>query len=98
MSSTYKQTLIRAFLALLCVVFLGSGDVFAGNKNEGKSKRSEKGYSQIWSENCARCHFMRSPSDYSDTRWDVSVLHMRIRAGLSAKDAKAILKFLKASN
>ncbi len=52
----------------------------------------------MWSENCARCHNMRSPSSYSDTEWDVVMHHMRVRANLTAEEHKKILEFLKSAN
>ena len=57
-----------------------------------------KGGSQLWSENCARCHNMRSPSNYSDAEWEVAMHHMRIRGRLTAEEHKAILEFLKSAN
>lgn len=65
------------------------------------AKRPEKiakGGSQLWSENCARCHNMRSPSSYSDAEWEVVVHHMRVRARLTPEEHKAILEFLKSAN
>jgi hypothetical protein len=57
-----------------------------------------KGGSQLWAENCGRCHNIRSPSTYSDTEWQVILHHMRVRANLTAEEQKKILEFLKASN
>ena len=58
----------------------------------------EKGASQLWDENCQRCHNGRDPASYSDAQWEVVVGHMRLRAGLDAKQARRILQFLQASN
>ena len=57
-----------------------------------------RGYAQVWADNCVRCHNTRSPSSYSDERWEVSMLHMRVRANLTAQDYRTILEFVKASN
>ena len=54
--------------------------------------------SKAWSENCARCHNMRSPSDLRDDQWVTSVFHMRVRAGLTGQEARDILTFLQGSN
>ena len=62
------------------------------------SQKQTKGGSQLWSENCARCHNMRSPSSYSDAEWDVVMHHMRIRALLTPEEHKKILEFLKSAN
>lgn len=57
-----------------------------------------KGGAELWSENCARCHNIRSPSTFSDTEWDVAMHHMRVRANLTADESKKILEFLKSAN
>lgn len=62
------------------------------------TEKPAKSGSQLWSENCARCHNMRSPSSYSDTEWDVVMHHMRVRASLTAEEHKKILEFLKSAN
>lgn len=54
--------------------------------------------SKSWSENCARCHNMRSPSELRDDQWVTSVFHMRVRAGLTGQETRDILAFLQASN
>ena len=59
---------------------------------------SGKGGAQLWTENCVRCHNIRSPSTYSDAEWDVTMHHMRIRANLTADEHKKILAFLKSAN
>jgi hypothetical protein len=62
------------------------------------AQKQTKGGSQLWSESCARCHNMRSPSSYSDAEWDVVMHHMRVRARLTPEEHKAILEFLKSAN
>ncbi len=54
--------------------------------------------SKAWSENCARCHNMRSPTDLRDDQWITTVFHMRVRAGLTGQEARDILTFLQSSN
>tara|TARA_Y100000780_G_C13580103_1_gene376383 strand:- start:241 stop:858 length:618 start_codon:yes stop_codon:yes gene_type:complete len=54
--------------------------------------------SKVWSENCARCHNMRSPSDLRDDQWVTTVFHMRVRAGLTGQETRDILTFLQGSN
>lgn len=54
--------------------------------------------SKAWSENCARCHNMRSPSDLRDDQWVTTVFHMRVRAGLTGQEARDLLTFLQGSN
>ncbi|MEZ3187059.1 cytochrome c5 family protein [Stutzerimonas chloritidismutans] len=53
---------------------------------------------KAWSENCSRCHNMRSPSELRDDQWLTTVFHMRVRAGLTGQETRDILTFLQASN
>jgi cytochrome c1 len=53
---------------------------------------------QLWSENCARCHNMRPPEEFSGAQWDVIVHHMRLRANLTGAEARDIVTFLQASH
>jgi cytochrome c5 len=62
------------------------------------AQKQIKGGSQLWSENCARCHNMRSPSSYSDAEWEAVMFHMRVRARLTPAEDKAITEFLKSAN
>ena len=57
-----------------------------------------KSGSQLWSENCMRCHGMRDPSSYGDAAWAVSMNHMRLRANLTRDEYARILAFLQASH
>lgn len=59
---------------------------------------SGKSGAQLWAENCTHCHNIRSPSFYSDAQWDVAVMHMRVRANLTAEESRKILAFLKTAD
>lgn len=54
--------------------------------------------SQLWSNNCGRCHNKISPDKYSDHQWELLMKHMRSRANLTGQDTRAILEFLKSAN
>ena len=62
------------------------------------SPQTAKAGSELWADNCTRCHNVRPPDYYSDAQWDVIVHHMRLRANLTGQEARAIADFLKASN
>ena len=53
---------------------------------------------KLWAQNCARCHNYRSPDTYSAAQWEVAMMHMRIRANLTAEEHRSILDFLKSAN
>ena len=51
-----------------------------------------------WGAQCAGCHAMRDPKDFSDKQWKVITTHMRLRAGIDGADIRDINVFLKGSN
>ena len=59
---------------------------------------TQKSGNQLWSQNCSRCHNIRSPDYYSDAQWDIVAHHMRLRANLSGEEQRKIAEFLRASN
>lgn len=50
--------------------------------------------SQLWDENCQRCHNSPPPSAFSNTQWEMVNTHMRQRAMLTETEYKKILEFL----
>ena len=52
---------------------------------------------QLWSDNCARCHNPRPPTEFNDKNWQTLIQHMRIRGGLTGEEAREILAFIEPS-
>ena len=63
-----------------------------------KNQVAKQGGAQLWAQNCGHCHNIRSPNSYSDAQWDVVMLHMRVRANLTADEHTKILAFLKSAH
>jgi hypothetical protein len=63
---------------------------------EKKVKPAPREFSgaEIYSMNCFRCHPERYPNERTSAQWKTIVLHMRVRANLTAKDANTVLKYL----
>jgi mono/diheme cytochrome c family protein len=61
-------------------------------------KKAPKSGSQLWASNCRRCHNLRAPDSLNDDEWEVVVNQMRVRAGLTAQEARRILEFLQSAN
>jgi cytochrome c1 len=61
--------------------------------------KTEKSGAQLWADNCARCHNMRSRSELNHVQWKIIVHHMRGK-GLYLTDAetKKIVEFLQSGN
>ncbi|MFQ5500621.1 MAG: hypothetical protein ACE5FH_13230 [Candidatus Zixiibacteriota bacterium] len=53
---------------------------------------------KVFRDNCTKCHSERSPMEKTDGEWDIVVTHMRTIAGMTADEARAVLKFLKDNN
>lgn len=96
-----------SLVGALAVVIALSGCASAGAKAttpaESKSASSpkvapSKSGAQLWSENCMHCHNIRPPNFYNDAQWDVAMMHMRVRANLTAEESRKILAFLKTAD
>ena len=61
----------------------------------GKGVQVAKTGSQLWSENCGRCHNAPGSSVYSSDQWEVLMLHMQTRAMIPDGDCQKIQAFLK---
>ncbi len=85
------------FLAGCAAPTAGPG---TGPAKDAAQKGAPAGQSgaQLWAQACGHCHNIRSPSSYSDAQWDVVMLHMRVRANLTAEEHKQILAFLKSAH
>jgi mono/diheme cytochrome c family protein len=82
---------MKLIFAALLLAGLG---LFAGCASTENTSASAPTGQRLWSQNCARCHNTRSPSDYNNVQWDVAMLHMRIRANLTAEEHGKIQRFL----
>lgn len=67
-------------------------------KVAAKKARHERTGAELYAMNCNRCHSERYPMEHTDAQWKTVMLHMRTRAQIPAKDARAILKYLQGSN
>ncbi len=89
---------MRKFYGFVLSMVFGLAVFAAASTVSQAEEKPRKGGAQLWSENCVRCHNMRSPSERSDKEWSVIVHHMRVRANLTAEEHKAILEFLQSGN
>lgn len=80
-----KIIITAAFLTTIIVVIIQSCV---------SAKVSDKSGSQLWSENCQRCHNAPPSSAFTNTQWEVINTHMKQRAMLTDDDYKKILAFM----
>jgi hypothetical protein len=91
-------------LSLLVVIFAGffgcggthGGGGLLDKGHTGGMQKTRSGV-ELWTQQCGRCHNLRSPDEFSYAQWEVAVNHMRVRATLTAEDAREILDFFKAA-
>ena len=60
------------------------------------TKITDKSGTQLWSENCLRCHNTPPSSAFTNTQWEVINTHMRQRAMLTEAEYKKITEFMQA--
>jgi len=85
---------------IICFLFLvvGAGlAIFIYGCAESKMI-AEKSGSQLWGENCIRCHNIPSSLEYSSAEWEVIGMHMKLRANLTDDETNKIVTFLKSEN
>jgi hypothetical protein len=56
---------------------------------------SNKTGTQLWSENCQKCHNTPSPNSFSPNQWETIGLHMQSRALITDDERNKIVAFLK---
>jgi len=69
-----------------------TGTARAEGENRGTSS------AQTYEEHAARAHPDRYPNELTDAEWKTVMLQMRVRAPLTARDHRKILKYLQENN
>ena len=73
--------------------------LFAAGVSADEKPASDKALvrrgARLWSPYCGTCHNARPPGERTPAEWDTIMLHMRVRANLPARDAEALLAFLR---
>jgi len=99
-----------AALIPLSLVLTGSfWDALAGSSERSETLADSNGEvktesngglsgEELWSNNCQRCHNLRSPAMQTPVQWQIIVHHMRVRANITGSDARAIADFLKSAS
>lgn len=62
------------------------------------AKVADKSGSQLWSENCQRCHNTPPSSAFTNAQWEMANTHMKQRAALTDDEYKKILDFMQQGN
>ena len=84
-------------LLAIVLLALSAGHVFAADSEQDQRELFKEG-ARLWPVYCAQCHNARPGSEFSPVQWDSILMHMRTLPNLPAKDARAILEYLKLSH
>jgi hypothetical protein len=91
----WKSIMVR--LLAIVLLALSAGHVFAADSEQDQRELFKEG-ARLWPVYCAQCHNARPGSEFSPVQWDSILMHMRTLPNLPAKDARAILEYLKLSH
>ena len=60
-------------------------------------KVMDKSGTQLWGENCGRCHNSPGPGEFNNANWDIIGTHMRVRTNITETEEKKIVEYLKST-
>jgi hypothetical protein len=94
---------MRKLLIAVLLVGLALGSFCVPASAAEQMSKAEKAQlfmlgAQLWPVYCNECHNARPPAQKAAYEWDQVMIHMRTLSNMPAKDADAILEFLKASH
>jgi hypothetical protein len=87
-----KQINILAILILITIT-----GAFSISSCKVSQKVMDKTGTQLWGENCGRCHNAPGPGEFSSVNWDIIVTHMRVRTNITETEEKKIVEYLKST-
>lgn len=89
----------RLLIAAMIAVTLASSTArsIAAEENPTERRQLFRDGARLWPVYCAQCHNARPGSEFAPYQWDTILMHMRTQANLPARDARAILEYLKSS-
>jgi hypothetical protein len=89
----------KILIALILVVAAaGSISTLRCSAEETKAEKREmiRLGAKLWPIYCNQCHNARPGSEFAPYQWDQILMHMRALPNLPARNARAILEYLKA--
>lgn len=86
----------KYIIILISVFVIGTFSIFLSSCAT-TSGIAEKSGTQLWSENCVRCHSTPPSTAFNNTNWEIASMHMKIRANLTDEESQKVLKFLQSA-
>jgi hypothetical protein len=89
---------LRILLLLTITAMAAAGQPCrAEEMSKAEQRKMFRTGAKLWPVYCAQCHNARPGSEFAPYQWDAIIMHMRTQANLPAKDARAVLEYLKGS-
>ena len=85
-----KKITATLILTMTVIVFALLSNSCASVKNVTNQSGSD-----LWANNCGRCHNAPPSTSYTNEQWEVLGMHMKMRAQVTDDDMKKIVGFLK---
>lgn len=87
----------KYLIILFSVAFVLSLSILGMSSCAVSQKVKDKTGTQLWGENCGRCHNAPGPGEFSSANWDIIGKHMRVRAQITETEEKKIIEYLKST-
>lgn len=98
---TFRMSVVAIVIAAVSLGLLGPEGPVRAQDSTDDSQSDPMQFArgaQAWADNCTRCHNMRDPKEFRDDQWRAIVSHMRVRGGLTGREARDVLAFLQGAN
>ena len=92
-----RMTLRALVVAAVVFVVLSPLRAAADEMTQSQHRKMYREGARLWPVYCSQCHQARPGAEFSPTQWDTIMMHMRTQSEMPAKDARAILEYLKAA-
>ena len=93
-----RSTITTILIAIIVMLTLGAPRfVHADETSKAEQRKLFREGARLWPVYCAQCHQARPGGQFSAVQWNSIMMHMRTQSEMPAKDARAILEYLKAA-
>ena len=93
----YTRIAIASVAAIVALAGAVPSRADADEHSAQERKKLFREGARLWPVYCSQCHQARPGGQFSPQQWDTIMMHMRTQSEMPAKDARAILEYLKAS-
>ena len=94
-----KKSKLTAIMVIIVGIFTLTAPMLAraDDTSKAEQRRLFREGARLWPVYCSQCHQARPGGQFSPVQWNSIMMHMRTQSEMPAKDARAILEYLKAA-